>query len=303
MDDAQPEKLSRWFLGRLFLAVLFDNLFDVRAKQAIRDYHQRIKGNTPGVGVPGVVFCGCDDHRYKAFASAFLLSAEALDRPLHVHLHLYGPSQETLDHIDEMRRALSQVRLTFTWEDEAHPASPIYASAARYLVLHHLLSACRAPVLCLGIDGVMHRSPTEIFDSLRRGDVMLRFRPDVHRFGRRVLAGAVGVGHTREALGFTKKLAAGLWKGLRMRPRSRIDQFVLSYLYEIRSRLRPRLRWQPVPAQLFGGLDNDRAVWTAATPRLGYDVMPARGGVSVPGYGRAIEDLYVDRALGDGTHG
>jgi hypothetical protein len=307
MGDARPEHLSRWFLGRLFVAVLVDSIFDVRAKRAVRDYHQRIKGNTPGVGIPGLIFCGCDDRRYNAFGTPFLMSAEALGRPLHIHLHLCWPTQETLDHVDGMRRSLSHVKLTFTWEDDTGAAAslgaPIGFAAARFLVLHHLLSACRAPILCLDIDGVIHRAPTDIFEAIRRSDVMLRFRPGGYRFGRNIMAGAVGVGPTREALGFTKKLAGALWKGLRMRPRGRIDQPVLSYLYEIRGRLRPRLRLQPFPARLIGAIGDGEAVWSA-TERIG----PGRAadhGASAVSYSRAIEEFYgaEDRALGDGTHG
>ncbi|KGM35981.1 hypothetical protein P409_01365 [Inquilinus limosus MP06] len=241
---------------------------DTRAKSAVKNYRLSIRGNTPDMGTPGVLFCGCDDGYYRKFASSFLLSAEKLAEPLHIHIHLYGPCQETLDHIDRMRRSLDHVRLSFTWEDESYRRlslpGPVYFSAARFLVLHHLLLACKAPILCVDIDGIVRRPLDEVFRMIERADVTLHFRLGERRVWRRVMAGAVGVSHSKAALGFCEKLANAIWRALHMRPTDHVDQPVIYYLYVIRRRLKRRIRWQHMPAGVVDvAFGDDSFIWSA----------------------------------------
>ncbi|WP_152613187.1 hypothetical protein [Inquilinus limosus] len=268
MSGHSLKRLSRWFLRRLSCSVLLENLADTRAKSAVKNYRLSIRGNTPDMGTPGVLFCGCDDGYYRKFASSFLLSAEKLAEPLHIHIHLYGPCQETLDHIDRMRRSLDHVRLSFTWEDESYRRlslpGPVYFSAARFLVLHHLLLACKAPILCVDIDGIVRRPLDEVFRMIERADVTLHFRLGERRVWRRVMAGAVGVSHSKAALGFCEKLANAIWRALHMRPTDHVDQPVIYYLYVIRRRLKRRIRWQHMPAGVVDvAFGDDSFIWSA----------------------------------------
>jgi hypothetical protein len=310
MSGASLKRLSRLFLRRLSYFILLENLIDTQSKGAVKDYRLRIRGNTPDMGAPGIVFCGCDDGYYRKFAPSFLLSAENLGEPLHIHLHLCGPSQETLDHIDRMRRSLAHVRLSFTWEDDSYRKlslpKPIYFSAARFLVLHHLLLACRAPILCVDIDGIIHRPLGNVFKMIERADVTLHFRLGERRVWRRVMAGAVGISHTKEALGFCEKLAAGIWKALHMRPTDHIDQPVIYYLYAIRRLLKPRIRWQHMPIDLvdveFG---EDSVIWSAKGARKEDAVFARAASALEAQYALDVEQphaIYAE-ARGDGTHG
>lgn len=250
MCYAMPGKLPRRFHRRLWLLVLSKNLLNKRVGHAVKDYRRRIRGNTPDMGLPGIVFCGCDDVDYKKNARNFLLSAEELSESLNIHLHLYGPSQEVLDDIDEIRRTLRFVALSFTWEDDSYRKlslpEPVYCSGARFIVLHHLLLACLAPILCIDIGSIVHRSLGNSFELIGKADVTL----EIGLGGRRQTASAVAVSHTKEALGFCEKLAASIWAALQMRPGDRIDQPILHYLHVIRRRIKRRIRWQQMPAHL-----------------------------------------------------
>ena len=268
MSGHSLKRLSRWFLRRLSYSVLLENLIETRARSAVKDYRLTIRGNTPDMGTPGVLFCGCDDGYYRKFASSFLLSAEKLAEPLHIHIHLYGPCQETLDHIDRMRRSLGHVRLSFTSEDDSYRwlslPGPVSFSAARFLVLHHLLLACKAPILCVDIDGIVRRPLDQVFQMIERADVTLHFRLGERRVWRRIMAGAVGVNHSKESLGFCEKLASAVWQALHMRPSDHVDQPVIYYLYVIRRRLKPRIRWQHMPAGVVDiAFGDDSFIWSA----------------------------------------
>ncbi|WP_155888882.1 hypothetical protein [Inquilinus limosus] len=310
MSGYSLKRLSRWFLRRLSCSILLENLADTRTKSAVKNYRLRIRGNTPDMGTPGVLFCGCDDRYYRKFAPSFLLSAETLAEPLHIHIHLYGPCQETLDHIDRMRRSLSHVKLSFTWEDNSYERlslpRPVYFSAARFLVLHHLLLACKAPILCVDIDGIIRRPLAQVFEMIERADVTLRFRLGERRVWRRVLAGAVGVNHSKEALGFCEKLAAGTWRALHMRPSDHIDQPVIYYLYVIRRRLKPRIRWQNMPAGLvdveFG---DDSFIWSAKGALKEGAVFARATSALEARYTQSLEQPHAIYAQirGNGTHG
>ena len=310
MSGHSLKRLSRRFLGRLSASVLLENLIDSQAKAAVKDYRLRIRGNTPDMGTPGVLFCGCDDGYYKKFAPSFLLSAEQLAEPLHVHLHLYGPCQETLDHIDRMRRTLCHVRLSFTWEDDSYRRlslpRPVYFSAARFLVLHHLLLACKAPILCVDIDGIVRRPLAQVFRMIERADVTLHFRLGERRVWRRVMAGAVGVSHSKESLGFCEKLAAGIWRALHMQPSDHIDQPVIYYLYVIRRRLKPRIRWQHMPAGLVDvAFGEDSFIWSAKGALKEGAVFSRATSAVEANYALDLEQphaIYAE-ARGDGTHG
>jgi hypothetical protein len=310
MSGASLKRLSRGFLKRLSFTVLLQNLVDTKAREAVKAYRLRIRGNTPDMGAPGIVFCGCDDGYYKKFAPSFLLSAEKLEEPLHIHVHLYGPSQDTLDHIDRMRRTLRHVALSFTWEDDSYKAlslpKPIYFSAARFLVLHHLLLACRAPILCVDIDGIIHRPLTDVFKMIERADVTLHFRLGERRVWRRVMAGAVGVSHTRESLGFCEKLASGIWSALHMRPSDHIDQPVIYYLYTIRRWLKRRIRWQHMPAHLVDvEFSEDSVIWSAKGARKEDAVFAQAASQLEAQYTLDVEQPHAIYAelRGSGTHG
>jgi hypothetical protein len=262
------------------------------------------------MGTPGVLFCGCDDVYYRKFASSFLLSAERLPEATHIHIHLYGPTQETLDHIDGMRRSLSRVKLSFTWEDESFRRlllpGPVYFSAARFLVLHHLLLACKAPILCVDIDGIIRRPLGQVFGMIERSDVTLHFRLGERRVWRRVMAGAVGIRHSKEAIGFCEKLASAVWRALHMRPTDHIDQPVIYYLYVIRRKLKPRIRWQHMPAGLVDvEFDDDSFIWSAKGA-LKEGATFTRAALALEA--RDALDLDQPHAVyaglrGDGTHG
>lgn len=310
MSKGSYGRLSPWFLRRLFFSIVTENLWETRAKGYVKDYRLRIRGNTPDMGLPGIVFSGCDDVYYQKFAAAFLLSAERIGEPLHIHLHFYGPSQATLDHIDQMRRTLGHVALSFTWEDDSYKrlalAEPVYFSAARFLVLHHLLLACRAPVLCVDIDSIVHRPLSDVFPMLERADVTLHFCLAEPQLEQRVMGAAVGMNHTKEALGFCERLAASAWRGTRLQPLDHFDQALLYGMYIVRRRLKRRIRWQQMPS---GYLDRDfgedSSIWAAGGRQL-EGGMFARAALAIeqqfPFDIEAPEMAYVE-LRGDGTHG
>jgi hypothetical protein len=265
-------RLSRASLARIHLAVLRENLVETRNKKRVKAHRARVIGNTPDPESEGVVFCACDDQYYARFGPDLALSAEATGHRHRIHIHLYAPSLRTLEHIDALRRSLDGTLLSYTWEDDGyrrygvHPE--IYFAAARFLMLHHLLLACRAPILCLDIDALIHRPLADAFATIRGADVSLYLRPEERRRWRRVLAAAVGVSFTKPSLGYCERTAHAIEAVLRQHPVYHIDQSVLYDTYMIRRQMKRRTRWQTLSPRFADyDFDDESFVWTAKGDR------------------------------------
>jgi hypothetical protein len=141
---------------------------------------ERIRGAFPPAGGGGVLFCACDDLYYERFALPFLLSVEDVGVAQPVHIHLYNPGAATLAHVAALAAALTHVRLTHTWEESGfgNPAidRKIYFTAARFVVLPHLLRSCQAPVICADIDALVRQPLEPVFAFVRTGDISFHFR-------------------------------------------------------------------------------------------------------------------------------
>lgn len=263
---------SRSALMRIYLAVLAENLFETRNLRSLRQHRLQIMGNFPDPGGPGIVLCACDEDYYARFALDFVLSAEATEQRHRLHLHLYAPSARALDHVDRMRRSLVHTDLSYTWEGNEFERygvdAPIYYTTARYMVMHHLLTASKAPVLCVDIDGLIRRPLHEAFEQIGSADLTIHFRLHRREIWRRVLAAAIGVNPTPSALGFCERMASSIEAVLQQKPVYHIDQTVLYSMYRIRSRLRRNIRWQNLPLSWVDyKFSDDSLIWTAKARR------------------------------------
>ena len=263
---------TRVELARIYLAVLAENLVKTRHLRQVQQHRSGILGEFPEPGQAGIVMCACDERYYERFATDFVLSAEATGERHFVHLHLYAPSARTLDHADRMRRSLAHTNLSYTWEgpefERYGVEAPIYYTTARYLLMHHLLAASRAPVLCVDIDGLIRRPLHQAFDQIRSADLTIHFRLRRQKTWRRVLAAAIGVNPTPAALQFCERMASSIEAVLHQKPDYHIDQTILYYMYKIRNRLKRTIRWQHLPLSWVDyKFSDDSLIWTAKAAR------------------------------------
>lgn len=263
---------TRIELARIFLAVLAENLFETRHLRQIHANRSRIQGAFPPPGETGIVLCACDERYYARFAADFVLSAEATGQRHAVHLHLYAPSAETLDHVDRMRRTLTRTSLSYTWEGHEFEGygveGPVYYTTGRYLLMYHLLATSQAPVLCVDIDGLIRQPLHPAFEQIRSADLTIHFRLHRSKAWRRVLAAAIGINSTPATLRFCERMASSIEAVLHQKPDYHIDQTILYYMYRIGRRLRRDVRWQHLP---LGWVDynfsDDSLIWTAKAAR------------------------------------
>ena len=254
------------------LAVLRENLLASGNAGRIRDHRARLRGDLPAPGGEGIVFAACDDGYYARFATDFLFSAEDTGHRHRIHLHLYAPSAQTLAHVAALRQGLQHTQLTYSWEDEGYRRygidDVIYFAAARFIMIHHLLQACRCPVLGVDIDGFIHRPLDGAFDLIGQADVTLHFRSEERRVWRRILAAAVGLNPTEAGLLFCERAARCIQASLRLRPDFHTDQTVLYHMYRFARRWLPLIRWQHLPLSLVDyDFGDDSFIWTAKGPR------------------------------------
>lgn len=148
------------------------------------------------------IFAACDNGYYGRYAKAFIGSIvnHAPGHPIHVHV--INPSTDTLSELEELRAALSNNPLSFSWEkinlDHTEgEETGIYYYTMRFLRLSEFTLATGIPCLCLDIDALLSNAADEnFFNQLKNSDIAFLSR--FNKFGRntKLLAGTLFINNT-----------------------------------------------------------------------------------------------------------
>ncbi|MDW6020222.1 hypothetical protein SAZ10_00435 [Mesorhizobium sp. BAC0120] len=232
-------------------------------------FDEGVSGHLPNAG-SGVILAAADDVYYRQFAGTFLGSLERQEQPQQVHLHLYRPSLETLQHIEGLASRFRYISLT--WTVDRSPLSDrlryrsVYYTCARFLIATRILHMARVPVLCLDVDSIAVRPVWPVYEpAIGQGDVALIRRQEERSPLRKVLISAAGLNPTADGLRFASNFSRALASILAIRPNHHIDQIVAHYLIEAM----PGLKIAGMPRQLADyDFSENGALWTAKGWRL-----------------------------------
>lgn len=196
-----------------------------------------LEGEWPDADDPRpIVFAACDEGYFERFAQHLALSSAARSPETRVHLHLYEPSQECLDHAASIVERCGG-RLTISREGPARnpfgrPMS-FYFAAGRFAVASRMRKTIRAPILMVDADGLVANDLVQGFAELKDLQAGFILQPENDALYRKILASAIylGTGKAKVEQFFTR-LADGIGRAVAQGGRYHVDQIGIHYALE-----------------------------------------------------------------------
>ena len=194
-----------------------------------------------------VVFAACDDGYFQRFAQHLALSSAARSPGTRVHLHLYEPSPECLEHADAIIERCGG-RLTISHEGPARnpfgqPMS-FYFAAGRFAVASRMRKQIKAPIMMVDADGLVANDLLDGFAELRETQAGFILQPENEALYRKILASAIYLGTAGQKVEeFFTRLSDGIGLAVALAGRFHVDQIGIHYALEYceRHRSGPRI--------------------------------------------------------------
>lgn len=134
----------------------------------------------------GTVFLSSTPDYFAQFTAPFLLSLEAFGVPARVHVHIVNATGPDLDVAHRFLKNLAGLEAGLSSElaanlDQHNVSVRNYAHAIRYIRADQILGDSGGPVCMTDVDALVNRSPQDIFERTRGGDLGLWAVPGVWR--------------------------------------------------------------------------------------------------------------------------
>ncbi|HXG18414.1 MAG TPA: hypothetical protein VNN62_05000 [Methylomirabilota bacterium] len=270
-----------WFSVNLFysLSVLLNPR---ESAKAVKDHLSRIKGVFPRENTNGVIFFACNDQFMKRFGYSLIFSCYENVRECGVHVHLYEPSAEILQHLASMREKFSDMNLSYTYEYDIDlgslPEHGIYYTAFRFVTVRKILEESKSLIVCLDADSLIMNSLQYVLANARQHDVGLYFRLKRRRLNKKIAAFCVIFNNTKKSLAFINFFSGISIKFQKKYPRIRphfhfyFDQSGLYFSY-LFSKFKERLSFYSIGKNVADYEFSDHAcIWTAKGNRKSNEV-------------------------------
>jgi len=269
----QAVRLLCWLVFVLGRSRLLAGPFRWFADAQFEAYRRSLAGVFPAQVEKGVLFLSCDEAYYRQFGVHLVNTALKHSPGFNVHLHVNKLSPEFHRELRERADASPGQLLSITGDDVAFEhlsgaARWYYLASVRFVRLHQLVRACRAPVLSLDADGVVVRSLEPRFAQMAGQDAGIYLRLGNTLDWRKVLASALFIMPTELGQRFIRDVALVVAWLLRRKLPYHIDQLVIFYLWRIYTAREKGFRVTPLSRDMADWeCSRDSYIWSAKGER------------------------------------
>lgn len=191
-------------------------------------------GTMPPRAPQGILYTACNAPYLDQYVLDLIRSARLHSPDQHFHFHLFDPTPEAMDSLQE---GIDRGGLSVSYEsieDAQIPiqvSGPVYYQVCRFVRLWQFVGAAQSPMFLVDADAMVRNDLTAAIEAQATRDIALFLRLKHRNIRRRVLAAAAMFFPTPLGLKFLRDCAAFMIPYLQKPAKEPIDQMLLYFAW------------------------------------------------------------------------